>query len=146
MILTIICQCRGEGNRVVELAEKLVASASEQGLSWYAANAMVLHGWALASRGEAAIGIEKMRMGLDQMHAAGAGLRRSYLLWLLAEALMRAGDGRQSSRTLSEALRFVSERGEIWWKAELHRLQGRCGSGGALPPRKSRPAFATRSR
>jgi predicted ATPase len=25
---------------------------------------------------------------------------------------------------LSEALRFVSDRGEGWWAAELHRLQG----------------------
>ncbi|MGH8722230.1 MAG: hypothetical protein ACREU4_09610, partial [Burkholderiales bacterium] len=124
MVLTIICQCRGEVDRVGELAEELVASATRQGLVWYAATGAVLQGWALAARGESAIGIDKMQVGLDQLHAAGAGLRRSYLLWLLAETLMRVGDLGQSSRALSEALRFVSKRGEGWWQAELHRLEG----------------------
>jgi hypothetical protein len=93
LMLTLICQFRGEVDRVGELAEKLVASATKQGLR-YAAYALVLHGWALAARGKITIGIEKMQTGLDQLHVGGAGLRRSYLLWLLAETLTRVGDDR----------------------------------------------------
>jgi hypothetical protein len=72
LMLTLICQFRGEVDRVGELAEKLVASATKQGLR-YAAYALVLHGWALAARGKITIGIEKMQTGLTSYTSPAPG-------------------------------------------------------------------------
>jgi predicted ATPase len=61
---------------------------------------------------------------LAALHAAGADLRRSYYLALLAEVCRRAGRPDAGQSAIAEALAFAEESGERWWEAELHRLRG----------------------
>jgi class 3 adenylate cyclase/predicted ATPase len=123
-IATIIRQIRAEVDVANRLAERLIAVASEHDIAVFRETGCILNGWLLAARGESATGIQAIKDALDELLGRGAGLRRSYFLWLLADASTRAGDHERGWATLSEALAFVQQRGERWWEAELHRLQG----------------------
>jgi predicted ATPase len=58
------------------------------------------------------------------LRAAGANVRRSYYLALLADVRGRAGRPEAGQSAIAEALAFAEESGERCWEAELHRLQG----------------------
>ena len=64
-----------------------VALASEHGFPYWAALGRVLQGWADAQRGEATMGIARIRDGLAAAEATGARLTIPLNLTLLAEAL-----------------------------------------------------------
>jgi predicted ATPase len=61
---------------------------------------------------------------LAALSAAGADVRRSYFLALLADICGRAGWLEVAQTAVAEALAFAEASGERWWKADLHRLEG----------------------
>ena len=65
-----------------------------------------------------------IRESLAGLHGAGADLRRTYYLALLAEVLGKAGQLEEGLQVLVEARDFAVASGERWWEAELHRLRG----------------------
>jgi predicted ATPase len=58
------------------------------------------------------------------LRAAGANVRRSYYLALLADVSRRAGRHGAAQSAIAEALAFAEESGERWWEADLYRLKG----------------------
>ena len=85
---------------------------------------VILRGWALAEEGQREDGIARMRQGLADLRATGAGLWRSSFLALLAEAHGRAGRPEEGLRALDEALTTAAKNDERAHEAELHRLRG----------------------
>jgi predicted ATPase len=122
--VTIGHQFRREGRATQERAEALMALYTEQGSSLYVAWATILRGWALATQGQTAEGIARMRQGLAATRATGAEGLVPYWLALLAEACGHAGQADEGLHLLAEALAVVDTNAEHWYEAELYRLKG----------------------
>jgi predicted ATPase len=93
----------------------------------------VLLGWVAAHRGQGADCIDRMRRGIAAAAATGLRLQESFLLGLVAEALMLAGEVEEGLAAIDQALARSTLSGEKWADAELHRLRG------ALMCRLARP-------
>ncbi|WP_137890639.1 adenylate/guanylate cyclase domain-containing protein [Ramlibacter sp. 2FC] len=115
---------RREAQPSRELAEALIALATEHGLPFWLAYGIILSGWALVEQGRAAEGIEQMQQGLSAYRATGAEFHRTHFLALLAEAYARAGQVEAGLQTLTEALATVERTQERVYEAELYRLKG----------------------
>jgi predicted ATPase len=117
-------QCRREGQATHEQAEVLITLASAQGFSLYVAWGMILQGWALSTRGHYDEALARMHQGLTAARATGAELLRPYFLALLAEVYGSRGQPEAGLTVVTEALGLVEKNHEVWWGAEIHRLQG----------------------
>jgi predicted ATPase len=95
-----------------------------QGFPHWIAFGSLLHGWALAQRGQAQQGITQINQGLSAWRATGAELVRPYGLALLAEAHGTRGEPETGLTVLTEALIHVETTGERWYELELYRLKG----------------------
>ena len=107
-----------------ELAEALLALATEHGFPFWLAYGTILSGWALAAQGRVAEGIERMQQGLSAYRATGAELWQTHFLALLADTYARAGQAEAGLKTLTEALAMVDRTQERVCEAELYRLKG----------------------
>ncbi len=106
-------------------AEAAVSLCTEQGITpHYLAIGAVLRGWAVAAQGQPEKGVAEMRRSLAALQSSGVGLRRSYLLALLAEGYGQTGQVNQGLGALVEAWDSVEDTGEQRWEAELYRLKG----------------------
>lgn len=93
------------------------------GFAYYGEWRTILEGWALArTRPEEAAA--RIREGIEVLRTLGAGVRRPYYLSLLAQALALSSQLDGSRGVLDAALATAAERSELWWSAELHRLEG----------------------
>jgi DNA-binding SARP family transcriptional activator/predicted ATPase len=114
----------GARDAVEEQAAAAIAVSTEYRFPYYLAWGTILHGWAVAERGEVECGIVQMREGLAAMRATGCDCRRSYYLSLLAQVCGHAGQIDEGLDLLQEALTSAEASGEHWKDAELHRLKG----------------------
>jgi predicted ATPase len=114
----------GTRDVVEEQAAAAIAISTEYGFPYYLAWGTILHGWAVAERGQVERGIAQMREGLTAIRATGCDLRRSYYLSLLAQVCGHAGQVDEGLDLLQEALTTAEASGERWKDAELHRLEG----------------------
>jgi predicted ATPase len=104
--------------------EMLMRLSQEQGFPYWLAWGTVRQGWVLAEQGQCEAGIAKMRQGMDAAQLTGAALSMSYILAQLADAYGKVGQGEEGLPLLAEALAQVTQTGERWYEAELHRLKG----------------------
>ncbi len=104
--------------------EMLMRLSQEQGFPYWLAWGTVRQGWVLAEQGQCEAGIAKMRQGMDAVQLTGAALSMSYILAQLADAYGKVGQGKEGLPLLAEALAQVTQTGERWYEAELHRLKG----------------------
>jgi len=117
--------CRREARDVQEQAELAMALINEQGLaSNFLAMATCLQGWALVAQGQHEAGLAQLRQGLVIYEASGQESQRPWLLDMLAEACVHAGQCDEGLRLVTEALERVQQSGERGWEAELYRLKG----------------------
>jgi class 3 adenylate cyclase/predicted ATPase len=117
-------QLRGETRRTQELAETLLAFATEQVFPFLVAHAMVWRGWALVEQGQSGEGIAQLRQGLVAYRATGAEIESSHYLALLAEACRYTGRTEEGLRVIAEALGHVAQTGIVHCEPELRRLEG----------------------
>lgn len=123
-VSSLIRQCRGEVVETTALADRLRTVSEDHGIAVFRATADIMHGWGLSASGEPATGIEEICRGLDALKEMGAGLRRSYFLWLLADAQAMQQQNGLALETLDQASEFARENGEQWWQAEILRRRG----------------------
>jgi predicted ATPase len=109
---------------VRERAEALIALTTEHGLTVWAANATILHGWAVAKGGAADAGINQIRQGLAAGEAIGQRQHTPSFLGLLAGLYVDVGNPGEALELLDEALARVEQIEERWFEAELRRLKG----------------------
>ncbi|WP_354683068.1 adenylate/guanylate cyclase domain-containing protein [Cupriavidus necator] len=123
---------------VRECADAAIALSTEQGFPFWLAWATVLKGWALAEEGNAEEGIARIREGVAAYQTLGAELARPRFLALLATAYASAGQARAGLEVLDDALAAVTNTGERYYEAELHRLKGelllQCADAGPRTP------------
>jgi len=115
---------RREAHRTRELAESVVALATEHGFPHWISYGTILSGWALAAGGSTAEGIERIKEGLAAYRTTGAELSLSHFLSLLAEAYGRAGQAETGLETLHQALAVVDRTEEPVYQADLYRVKG----------------------
>lgn len=114
----------GTSDAVEKQAGAAIAVSTEYGFPYYLAWGTILHGWAVAERGQVERGMAQLREGLAAMGATGCEFRRSYYLSLLAQVCGRAGQMDEGLDLLQEALTSAEVSGEHWKDAELYRLRG----------------------
>jgi len=132
---------RREARDVQEQAEMAMALISEHGLaSNFLAMATCLQGWALATQGQREAGLALIRQGLGVHQASGQEMQRPWLLGMLAEACMHAGQRDEGLRLVTEALERTQS-GERSWEAELYRLKGELLLSQASPPEEAEACF-----
>jgi predicted ATPase len=120
---TITHQFRGEVAAGLEKAEAQMAVSREGRFPLWLAGATIMRGWALSQRGQSEEGIAEMRRGIDDWRATGAELAVPYYLGLLAEAHGVAGQPERGGEVILEALALSARSGEVWWRAELWRIE-----------------------
>ncbi len=64
-----------------------------------------------------------LREGVDRLERQHAGRARPFWLSLLAEVLADAGRADDAGRVLDDARDWADEHGDLWWSAELWRLE-----------------------
>ena len=119
----MVHQFRCEMGAIQAHAEAAITLVKEQGFPFWGATSAVLRGWARTQQGQAQEGIEQMRH-IMASRAAGATIRRPYLLAILAEVHGTIGQPEAGLTVLTEALALVDTTGERWYAPELHRLKG----------------------
>jgi DNA-binding SARP family transcriptional activator/predicted ATPase len=128
----------GAPDAVEEQAAAVIAVSTEYRFPYYLAWGTILHGWAVAERGQLERGIAQMREGLAAMRATGCDCRRSYYLSLLAYACGHAGQIHEGLHLVQEALTLAKASGEHWKDAELYRLRGELLAASGPPTREVR--------
>ncbi len=114
---------RRDAAQTLELAEAAIALCTEHGFPLWRAGATTLRGWALAQAGACDEGIEEMRRGMQDWRATGAEVTRPYFLAMLGEGCLKAGRPDEALAAINEGLALAEANSDLWWQADLYRLQ-----------------------
>ncbi len=109
-----------------DLAEELIAIATEHGFTQWLVNGKMLRGWALSERGNIDAGLEQLQEGLAANVATGAKLALPSWYLLLAVARRNRGDVTGALDILDDAVILINRTEERRLEAETYRLKGEC--------------------
>jgi predicted ATPase len=107
----------------MKLGEAAVEAAREYGFFESFAAAFV-DGWAAASGGQAEEAIASIREGLAARRTAGGAIEEPHMLGYYIDLLARTGQADEAITVLANTTATSSEKGMIYWDAELHRQKG----------------------
>ena len=110
---------------VAESGRAIVRLSQEQGYPHIVATAMIYTGWAQAQLGDVEVGLDACRRGLAQLQSIGGVCWWPFLLALLAECYLQAGDLDQVAACIAQCLQSVETTGECLWEPEIYRLKGK---------------------
>jgi class 3 adenylate cyclase/tetratricopeptide (TPR) repeat protein len=116
-------QLLGDRDACMRAAEEAAAVARKHGFPWPLAFARFLQGWVHCIDGDADTGIPMMLDGAAHPNSAN---RRSYMLGVIANAQIEAGQLEAAFSNLEVALTASKTLGTVSYDAEIIRLQGRC--------------------
>jgi class 3 adenylate cyclase/predicted ATPase len=122
--LAMLRNRRREGGAAQELAEALLALATEQGFPLDVAIGMFQSGWALLEQGQAEQGMAQIQQSIAALRATGTRIGLVPMLVVLAEAYEKTGRLSQGYQALAEGQELMQVTGEIFWQAEWHRIRG----------------------
>jgi predicted ATPase len=120
----LLSQLRGDVTATQAHAHAAMTLATAEGAGLRIEQGRLLWGWALAMQGDVTAGVAHIRQGWTAHHGMGPQILRPYYLSLLAEAYSQAGQPEAGLAVLTEACTLVAATEELWWEAEVHRLQG----------------------
>ena len=120
----VLSQFRQDPDAVSRHSLALAALSAEHEVPQWQASAKLLQGWATGRRENPARGLALMEEGYDAWCAIGVETARPYWLALIADVCAAGGFVERGLEALDRAHAQVSETGEAWWGAELHRLSG----------------------
>jgi predicted ATPase len=81
-------------------------------------------GWALAEDDDHEAACAELQRGHEELLGRGHRMMGTFLLGLLADALLQAGRPREALRWLNTAVEMMEATGERLWEPELYRLRG----------------------
>ncbi len=113
----------GDGERLTRVTDTLLPLCEANGFAFWLAGARVLGGAALACQGRTAAGVTLAERGIREWRAMGTRLMAPHSLSVLATLLAADGRVTDAVNVLADALELVSQTGERWYEAELHRLR-----------------------
>ena len=116
-------QFRGENAQALQCAKEGLTIAEENGFAFWIGWGKVLECWALDVEGNG-IQLSAMQEGLDIWYATGSKLGSSYFLFLMGERFLAHGDLPAAWQCVDRAKEFNEKTGELFWKAEICRLEG----------------------
>jgi class 3 adenylate cyclase/predicted ATPase len=125
--LTFAAWChllRGEADKARELADALIAVATEHGFAFSAGMGKMLRGRALVQQGQLEEGLILFQQGWTERQATGSRLNHPYNSAFLAETYGKMGQTIEGLTLVTEALTVVQATHEAWWAAEIYRLKG----------------------
>jgi predicted ATPase len=105
-------------------AEELAALANAKDASLWKAAAVLLHGWLLASTGDASKAVQVITFGIISFRATGAIVWLPMFLSHLAKAYADLGQIGDAQRSTGEAMTAVETTHERWYEAEVYRVTG----------------------
>jgi TolB-like protein/predicted ATPase len=114
----------GDNTALNELADQLVAVATEQGFPFYRAWGTIYRGWVKIKNGDVTEGMSLLRSGSAAYRATGAKLWMPHFIALLARGCEIAGQIEEGLTLLDAALQIAERTGERWFAAELNRHKG----------------------
>jgi class 3 adenylate cyclase/predicted ATPase len=114
----------GDESRVREIVEQAQILAQETANPEESAYCEIALGWTRAMQGEYADGITHMETTLAARPPGSHQYDNCHYLSMLAEACYLDGQFERGIRHLRQALEEIKVSGELWWEAELHRLEG----------------------
>lgn len=115
---------RRNGMQALTAAEEASEVCRKHEFPYYLALADIFAGWGIGMQGDTAAGLARLRQGLDEFRATGAGLRLPFYYGLLAEVLGSAGLFREALANVASGFAFLNKNGEAWAAPELHRIHG----------------------
>jgi len=134
-------QLRRDAVATETLAERAIAYCQEQGFPLYLGAALAHRGWARATQGQVTRGLEDLTAGVTLYRATGAVLNVPYLLALLAETHLLAGDRASGLAASDEGLALAAGHLDRYFVAELHRIRGQLLLLDAADPAAAEAAF-----
>ena len=105
-------------------AEEVSRIAAENDFSFIGIVGQALEARALSAQGHSARAIPKIEDSIQRLRDSQVGARLSYFLSLLVAALVEGGELEGASAAVDEAMKSLSEHGEMTWVAEVYRLKG----------------------
>jgi DNA-binding SARP family transcriptional activator len=121
--LALLQQLRADPATFRVQAEEALRLSTEYTATYYRVWAAILVAYAETLPTPETVGLVRLRGAIDSFKDAGGRIRLSYYLALLAEACLRAGALDAGLEAVDAALKHGRETSEVWWDAELHRLQ-----------------------
>jgi len=109
---------------LLQSADELLALATEHGLRWYQAFALMERGWCLAALGRADEGISLFTTGAAGWDKLRFIVHKPWVLTLLGDAFRIAGQPQAALEHIEEARRVADATEERWLLAETVRLRG----------------------
>jgi predicted ATPase/class 3 adenylate cyclase len=108
---------------LAEHADAVIALSSKYGFSLWEVGGHAIHGWFQARRGgDATVALGKISTALHTLRSIGARANETVFLALLGEAQAAAGDASAGLRSIGEGIAFAESSQQLFWLAELHRL------------------------
>jgi DNA-binding SARP family transcriptional activator len=111
-------QLRGDVPRTAEFARRVQEICARYDFAYYGNWGLILGGWCQGG----ADGAAQIRMGVTRLRDQGALTRQPYYLGLLAETLLRSGQGDAAGVVLDAARTAAAVHDDRWWLPELYRL------------------------
>jgi DNA-binding SARP family transcriptional activator len=115
---------RGESRAALKHAQRAIEICQKYDFAYYLAIAEILAGWATAFEYDRHAGLAQLQCGLEKLRCTGAELRLPFYYGLLAEVYALNDNIGEALANLSNAFAFQNTNGEIWFSADLHRIQG----------------------
>jgi DNA-binding winged helix-turn-helix (wHTH) protein/predicted ATPase len=115
---------RREPRALLEHADEILTLATEHGLSFYRAMALLWRGWCLAALGSAGEGIRLLAAGTADLEEIGFRLWTPWRLVLGGDAYRMAGQLPTALEHLAAGRRWAEETGDRWFHAETLRGSG----------------------
>jgi class 3 adenylate cyclase/tetratricopeptide (TPR) repeat protein len=109
---------------LLQCADELLPLATEHGLGFFRALALIQRGWCLAALGRADAGIPLISAGLAGWDELRFIVFRPWVLTRLGDAWRMAGQWQAALEHFLEARRMAKETEDRWYQAETVRLSG----------------------
>jgi predicted ATPase len=125
--LSVACRLHfvlAEPCTVLRRAEELIDLTTEHGFAFFLAMGTTYRGWTLIEAGDATVGMDWLRRGIEGFRASGAAWILPFYLSQLATAHAKMGQPEVGLGQLSEALALTDKSGVRWFEAELYRRRG----------------------
>jgi predicted ATPase/DNA-binding winged helix-turn-helix (wHTH) protein len=120
----VVMYLRREPAYALAHAEQAIELSAQHGFPFWLAWGTMMRGWAEAMRGKAGEGIARLREGLEDYQATGAGMGKTLFLLMLADTCASAGRTDEGFAALAEGFEFCRQSGEYVFLPELHRIEG----------------------
>jgi DNA-binding SARP family transcriptional activator len=134
----LLHQMRGDPERVLANAQRVVAICDRHGFAYYGDWARILMGW-VRGHDRPAEGVAMIESALKRLDESRARARRAYYLSLLADTYAALDRPEQAASAIDTGIAVAQSGGEVWWLPAL------CLQASATAPAAERASMRQRA-